>query len=121
MTMSVELYRFKFDPTVPLEEAEMALQLALVAAEGLFGEARVRVDGGYFVDEPRRTISVDAATAVGQSVVSIYGGFLLREFGNEAFAVTRGQRRSDAASPAEAASSVSDRFGASREAVAAVA
>lgn len=98
-----DVYRFKFDPSVPLEEAELTLQLALVAAEGLYGEARLRVDGGYFVNEDRRTISVDASTTVGQSIVNIYSGFLMREYGSDAFKVSRDCRRGDQAASATSA------------------
>lgn len=91
--MPVDIYRFTFVDDVPLEEAELTLQLSLVAAEGLYGEARLRLDAGYFINEDRRTISVDAATEVGQSIVNIYSCFLLREYGSDSFKVSRDCRK----------------------------
>jgi hypothetical protein len=57
--MAVEVYRFTWKQDMPLTEAELTLQLASFAVEGLFGQARVRLDFGYFVDEPRRAIIID--------------------------------------------------------------
>lgn len=87
--MYADVYRFQFEPTVPLTDAEETLQLALVAAEGLVGESRVRLDAAYAIDEPKRQIRVDGTTAVGDAVVRMFGGFLAREFGHDAFRVER--------------------------------
>jgi hypothetical protein len=85
--MATNVYRFEFAQHVPLKEAEMTLQLASIAAEGLFGEARVRLELDYFVDEPYRTIIVDGTTEVGQAVVRIFTGLALVEYGRRAFCV----------------------------------
>ena len=87
--MTTGVYRFVLKPTVPLEEAEMSLQLAIFAAEGLFGSARVRMDVGYHLDSPRRTVVVDANTEVGSAVVRMFTAFLTREFGEHTFEVRR--------------------------------
>ncbi|MCA9209012.1 MAG: hypothetical protein KDA55_11675, partial [Planctomycetales bacterium] len=68
---------------------EMTLQLATFAAEGLFGMARVRIDFGYHVDAARRAILDDGTTEVGATVVRVFVGLLLREFGDDAFRVER--------------------------------
>lgn len=85
--MTAGVYRFQLRPDVPLEDAEMTLQLAILAAEGLFGGARVRMEAGYRVDEPQRALQVDASTEVGSAVVRIFTAFLTREFGETRFAV----------------------------------
>lgn len=87
--MTRDVYRFVLKETVPLDQAEMSLQLAILAAEGLYGGARVRMDVGYHLDEPRRTVVVDANTEVGSAVVRIFTAFLTREFGEHAFEVRR--------------------------------
>lgn len=87
--MRTPVFRFQFEPHVDFTEAEMALQIAILAAEGPHGVARVRMDAGYFVDEPRRSITVDGATPVGDTIVSIYTGFLSRQIGADAFSVRR--------------------------------
>lgn len=82
-------YRFEFEPDVSITEAEMTLHLSLFAAEGLFGEARVRMDATYTADEPNRCFVVDATTAVGSGVVRIFTALLMREFGGDSFRVRR--------------------------------
>jgi len=82
-------YRFLRKPDVPLDEAEMSLQLAILAAEGLFGGARVRMEPGDRLDEPQRALLVDANTEVGSAVVRIFTAFLTREFGEARFDVRR--------------------------------
>jgi hypothetical protein len=79
--------RIVLDRSVPVVDAEMSLELALLATEGLFGEAAVRTETSYHVDRPHRVISVDARQELGQCLVRILAIFLLREFGNDAFQV----------------------------------
>lgn len=93
--MKTGTYRFDLDAKVPLLEAEQSLHLAIFAAEGLFGEARVRMDAAYHLDEPHRALAVDAASEVGDAVARMFTGLLIRQFGEEAFKV----RRCDTAPP----------------------
>jgi len=87
--MTTDVYRFVFDEDVSLAEAEQTLLLAGFAAEGLLGQASVRLGFGYFVDEPRRTIIVDGTTDVGDVIVRAFTGLVLREFGETSFKVRR--------------------------------
>jgi len=87
--MRTDVFRFTFAPFVDMIEAEATLQLAIVAAEGLFGEARTRTDVGYFADVPRHVIVVDGSTPAGSAVVRIFVAFVTHEFGADAFAVRR--------------------------------
>ncbi len=87
--MTAGVFRFLFSTDVPLDEAEMTLQLATFAAEGLFGTPRVRLDFGYHVDADRQMLIVDGSKDVGATVVQVFTGLLLREFGEEAFRVER--------------------------------
>lgn len=85
--MISEAYRYRFTKTVYLPDAEATLHVAILAAEGLFGEAHVRLDAAYTVDESSRSFVVDAGTDVGQAVNEIFTAFALREFGRDAFTV----------------------------------
>lgn len=87
--MRSAVYRFRFKGRVPLEEAEATLHLAIIAAESLFGTARVRMDGAYLMDERLRVCVVDASSEIGQAICRIFTGFLLREFGEHTFEVRR--------------------------------
>lgn len=87
--MTPDAYRFQFERSVLMAEAEMSLHLALFAVEGLFGQARVRLDAAYSIDEPRSVIVVDATTEVGAAVVRVFTSLLLHEFGGDSFHVRR--------------------------------
>jgi len=87
--MSVGVFRFTFSSHVPLDEAEATLQLATFAAEGVFGPARVRLDFTYHLDTDHRMVVVDGSKEVGDMVVQLYTGLLLREFGEDAIRVER--------------------------------
>jgi hypothetical protein len=83
-------YRFEIDASVPLAEAEMSLQLAMIALEGIYGQAGVRLDARYDVDEAGRALVVDASTDVGAALVRVFTTLMIREFGDDAFNVQRG-------------------------------
>ncbi len=84
-TMQSAIYRFEFTETVVMSDVESTLQLAILGAEGLFGESRVRMDGAYSIDEQRRIIVIDARNEVGRSICQLFTGFLTREIGADAF------------------------------------
>ena len=85
--MTTGVHQFVFQPSVPIVEAELTLHLATYAVEGLYGEARVRLEVGYHVDNARRSITVDGGTEVGAALVKVFTRLLLREFGEDGFQV----------------------------------
>jgi hypothetical protein len=70
-----------------MSAVERSRDLAVLSAAGLYGEARVRMDVGFQIDEPNRTILTDAASEVGAAVTRIFTSLLLKEFGAEGFSV----------------------------------
>jgi hypothetical protein len=89
--MAQLLYRYEFTAETPAEEIEAALLLALVATEALHGEAQTRLDAGHAVNLERRTLVIDASTAVGHDLTKLFTGFVSGEFGEGAFRVERVQ------------------------------
>ena len=87
--MKINAYRYRFRPDIGLNDAEDTLMLAVLAAQGLFGEARVRMDAGYAIDPTIGVIIVDASTLIGQVITAIFTAFISREFGRGAFHVRR--------------------------------
>ena len=94
--MTENVYRFKFEPSVPIVEAELTLHLAMYAIEGLYGQARVRLEAAYHLDAERRTILVDGGTEVGAALVKVFTRLLIREFGEDGFHVRAVAERRDA-------------------------
>lgn len=82
-------YRYQFREGIDPRDVEDTLLLAFLAAEGVFGEARVRMDGAYSIDRDARTATVDASTAVGQIVNAVFTAFAIKEFGRDGFTVRR--------------------------------
>lgn len=87
--MSAEVYRYSFAASVPFEEVEASLLLAVMAAESLHGQAQVRLDAGHALDGEKRQLVIDASTPVGRDVNRLFVGFIGQEFGEDAFQVER--------------------------------
>lgn len=85
--MPTNVFRFNFGDAVSMEEAEASLHLAIIAAEGLFGESVVRMDASYHLDQPQRVIVVDASNEVGNAIARIFTRLAICEFGEDAFSV----------------------------------
>ncbi len=87
--MTAECYRYVFGEGVPLEEVEGSLLLAIWSIESLHGECATRLQAAHVLDGERRTLVIDASTAIGLNLNRVFVGFLRREFGADAFAVER--------------------------------
>ncbi len=87
--MSSEIYCYCFASTVPLEDVEASLLLAVMSAESLHGEAQVRLDAAHQLDPAKRACVIDAGTPVGRDINRLFIGFVRREFGEDAFSVER--------------------------------
>ncbi|GJQ30461.1 MAG: hypothetical protein HBSAPP03_23450 [Phycisphaerae bacterium] len=84
-----QTHRFQFCRDVDMSEAEATLRLSLLAAEGLYGEARVRTEVSYSLEPLRSEIRVDGSAPVGDAVAQIYASLLSHEFGRGAFTVRK--------------------------------
>ena len=84
-----EIYRFRFTPDVSMERARDLVAHAILLAQHIHGAARVRLDCGYFADDRKRSLVVDARTKAGQTVAVFFTQLLLSEFDLTAFDVER--------------------------------
>ena len=80
-------YRYRFASDVQLHEAKKSLLLAVLAAEGLFGRTRVRMDSIFAIDKSINVLVIDAGTIVGTTISLIFTSFLTAEFGDGGFDV----------------------------------
>ena len=83
------VYRYEFDESCPMQEIGETLILSKVAAESLWGEARVRLEASFSIDENAQSAVIGATSIVGQQLNVLFAGFLIREFGNSIFRVSR--------------------------------
>jgi len=87
--MASEAYRYRFAEHINILDAEVTLHLAIIAAEGLYGETRIRMDVECVIDESIRAIVVDADTDVGRDVNAMFTHFLSAQYGWDVFDVRR--------------------------------
>jgi hypothetical protein len=87
--MSRDIYRYTFDERNSMDEIRDSLFLAIFSAEGIHGEAQVRLDAAFRLDEAKRACALDGSTAVGQTIARVFTWLLTREFGEDAFTVER--------------------------------
>jgi len=80
-------YRFQFTRAVEMAGVEETLLLSVIAAEGIYGRARVRLDGEFATNPAERTCSVAAGNEVGPNIAKIFTEFLVLEVGEAAFDV----------------------------------
>jgi hypothetical protein len=66
-----------------MHEAEGTLKLAVMAAESLFGPARVELEAVFRVDAEGRAIVVERSTEVGATLAVLAWGYLKKEFGGD--------------------------------------
>lgn len=86
--MEGKQYVFTFKDSVPMAEVEETLLMAVVAAEGVHGRARVRLDATYTTSAESRTCKVSADNDVGQAMAKIFTELLVLEIGEDAFDVS---------------------------------
>lgn len=90
-----DVLRYAFKSSIPAKEIEGTLFLAIVAAEGLYGSARVRIDGAYCFSPKRRVCVIDAGSDVGRDICRMFTGFAIREYGEKAFKVRWAEPKSE--------------------------
>lgn len=89
--MNREVHRYSFQSSVPAGEIESTLLLAVLAAEGLHGQSRVRLDAAYLFETETHACVIDAGSDVGRDISRMFTGFAIREFGEAAFRVVRAE------------------------------
>ena len=88
MTRTKTIQKLTFKPDVDLEQAEGTLLLSIIAAEALHGQAAVRLEARYLFSNEKRACVIECRGKVSDDVIKIFTGFLIHEFGEDAFQVT---------------------------------
>lgn len=95
--MDRTVVRYRFVQTVPVQELEGSLALAVVAAESLLGEATVQLDARFALDAQRRVCVIDVSTESGRAIARIFSGYVACEFGSDVIALERLNHNKEAA------------------------
>ncbi len=86
--MTANTYRFRFNDTIELDDAESTLHLAILAAEGLFSEALLRVSFSYRRDDAEHCLQINGGDEISETVIRIFTSFAIKEFGSTAFTIS---------------------------------
>ncbi len=92
--------QFTFVPGVDREAVEAQLALAIVVAECMYGQARVRLSAAYLMSEDGRRMVIDVSDEVGEYIAQLFPGLMIRQLGEEQFDVHRSSLRAPEAAPA---------------------
>ena len=87
--MNATTVKFTFDRTVSMPDVEATLRLAILACESLHGEDRVRLETRIRTARAKRVVEIDNASDAGQTLALVFGGYVRREFGDDAVQVER--------------------------------
>lgn len=93
--MNREVLCYSFEASVPASEIENTLLLAVLAAEGLHGQSRVRLDATYCFDAEKHACMIGSSSDVGRDICRMFTGFAIREFGETTFSVQRSEGAPD--------------------------
>ena len=87
---------FEFAANIDAESLESHVALAIVAAECVLGQAKVRINAAYSVvptgpteDHRGPRVAIDVSSDVGEFVAQVFAGLAIRQFGEDGFAVDR--------------------------------
>lgn len=86
--MHTTTYHYRFNDATELDEAESTLHLAILAAEGLFSEALLRVSFSYHRDDAGHSLLINGGDEISETVVRIFTSFAIKEFGSTAFTIS---------------------------------
>ena len=81
--------RFRFSGDMEREAVEAQLAQAVLGAECVFGQARVRISVAYVMSDDGGRLAIDVSNEVGEHVAQLFTGLITRQFGEEAFSVER--------------------------------
>lgn len=93
--------RFGLPKELDCESVEAQLALAIISAECVFGQARVRISAGYCMSTADGTsngekglqVAIDISTEVGEHIAQVFTGLMIRQLGEDRFTVERIDRK----------------------------
>lgn len=87
----MSVYRFKFDESIDKEFIDSQIGIAIITAECIFGQAKVRLNAGYLV--VKNKVAIDGSGEVGEFIAQVFTGLLIHFLGEEKFTVERVKKK----------------------------
>ncbi len=85
--------RFKFKEGVSKLMIEEQVALAIITAECMFGQARVRLHASYAAADGKAVI--DVSSDVGEHIAQVFTGLMIRKLGETNFTLERIRRKEE--------------------------
>lgn len=82
-----EVCRFKFKDSISKEMIEGEIALAIITAECMFGQAKVRLNAAYVASSNKAVI--DVSSPVGEHIAEVFTGLMTKKYGEDSFSVER--------------------------------
>ena len=82
-----EVYKFEFDKGISKKKIEEDLATAIITAECLFGQARVRLNAAYLASKNK--VVIDVSNEIGEHITQVFTGLVTRRIGEDKFTVER--------------------------------
>jgi hypothetical protein len=82
-----EICKFSFKQPLRKEAIEERIALAIITAECVFGQAKVRLHAAYSAADDKAVI--DVSSAVGEHIAQVFTGLMIRHLGEESFRIER--------------------------------
>jgi hypothetical protein len=91
--MPRNVYRFEFDPDIDPTDIRSSLLLARWGTEALFGVSVIFLEASAYYSAENRFCVIDISSEPGECLARLFTGYLLREFDEHQFRVTREEIR----------------------------
>lgn len=82
-----EICKFSFKQPLRKEDIEERIALAIITAECVYGQAKVRLHAAYSAAADKAVI--DVSSAVGEHIAQVFTGLMIRQLGEESFTIER--------------------------------
>ena len=83
----MEVCRFKFNKNIEREVIEWHVAQSILASEGVFGQAKVRLNAAYLASDSK--VVIDVSSPVGEHIAEVFTWRMTKEFGEDSFTVER--------------------------------
>ncbi|MBZ0266260.1 hypothetical protein K8I28_16505 [bacterium] len=82
-------YQFRFKKSLPFDEIDGNLEVAMFAAQCIHGRTQLLLDAKFDANPMNNTCWIDADTDVGKTILQIFTGTMALLFGERSFKVRK--------------------------------
>jgi len=87
--MNKTIYRYQIKDGILMNAVKDSLLLSIMATESLYGRSRINLEARFRLENTSRVCIIEVGTQIGETIACVFTGFLIREFGEQAFKVEK--------------------------------